>query len=295
MIAGGFSMLVAEDLDRERNEGPVRVIAVTSGKGGVGKTTVSINLAIAFSLLGRRTVLLDGDLGLANIDVMLGLKPVRNLAHVIDGDCELPEVLLRGPGGISIVPAASGISRMTELSAGQQAGLVNAFSALGEHTDCLVIDTAAGISMSTVALCSAAREIVVVVCNEPASITDAYATIKVLNLEHDIRRFRVLVNMAHGAQEGFKIFNRLLSVTERFLDVSLDLIATIPYDFNLRKVMQRQRALVDVFPECKSSQAFINLAKKWDKWPIPRDANGKLEFFLEKMVQASSDKRWLRV
>jgi flagellar biosynthesis protein FlhG len=213
---------------------PVRVIAITSGKGGAGKTTVSINLAMATASLGKEVTLLDADLGLANIDVMLGLKPVLNLSHVIDGVCRLEEIILKGPGSIKIIPASSGVRRMADLSAAEHAGLVYAFSALADLTDTLIVDTAAGIFDNVIRFCAAAQEVIVVVCNEPASITDAYAMIKVLHQDHGLSQFRVLVNMAHSPQEGQMLFHKLVAVTERFLNVSLDLIATVPYDPNLR-------------------------------------------------------------
>ena len=160
---------------------PTRVLAVTSGKGGVGKSTISINLAAALALRGDRVVLLDADLGLANIDVLLGLKAKQTLQDVLEGTCELQDILLTGPAGIRIVPAASGVQHMSELSNAERAGLIQAFSALDFESDWLIIDTAAGIAANTLQFCEAAQEVLVVVCDDPASLTDAYATIKVLN------------------------------------------------------------------------------------------------------------------
>lgn len=152
---------------------PVQVIAVTGGKGGVGKTNVSVNLSLALAELGRRVMLLDADLGLANVDVLLGLTPKRTLADVIEGRCELRDVLLQGPGGIRIVPAASGTQSMVHLTPAQHAGLIQAFSDIGDNLDVLVIDTAAGIGESVVSFVRAAQEVLLVVCDEPTSITDA--------------------------------------------------------------------------------------------------------------------------
>ena len=154
---------------------PVQVIAVTGGKGGVGKTNVSVNLSLALADLGRRVMLLDADLGLANVDVLLGLTAKRTLADVINGECDLRDVLLQGPGGIRIVPAASGTQSMVQLSPMQHAGLIQAFSEISDNLDVLVIDTAAGIGDSVVSFVRAAQEVIVVVCDEPASVTDAYA------------------------------------------------------------------------------------------------------------------------
>ena len=203
---------------------PVQVIAVTGGKGGVGKTNVSVNLALALADLGRRVMLLDADLGLANVDVLLGLTPKRTLADVIEGRCELRDVLLLGPGGVRIVPAASGTQSMVHLSPMQHAGLIQAFSDISDNLDVLVVDTAAGIGDSVVSFVRAAQEVLLVVCDEPTSITDAYALIKLLNRDHGMTRFRVLANMAHSPQEGRNLFAKLTKVTDRFLDVALQYV-----------------------------------------------------------------------
>ena len=146
---------------------PVQVIAVSGGKGGVGKSNVSVNLGIALAQMGRRVVLLDADLGLANIDVLLGITANRNIQDVIAGDCDLRDVLVNGPGGIKIVPASSGTQRMTQLSTLEHAGLINAFSELGDQIDVLIVDTAAGISESVVSFLRASQELLLVVCDEP--------------------------------------------------------------------------------------------------------------------------------
>lgn len=272
-----------------------RVIAVTSGKGGVGKTTVSINLALALAEKGKRVMLMDADLGLANVDVMLGLRPRWNLSNVIKGECELEDIIVTGPRGIKILPASSGVKQMADLTEREQAGLIHAFSTLSDRSDVLLIDTAAGISNSTVKFCTAAQEVMLVVCNEPASITDAYATIKVLNQNHGISRFRILANMAQSAIEGARIFQKLVEVTERFLNVSLDLVGTIPYDINSRKVVQQRKAIFDVLPASSAAQAFKKLADRTDKWSVPTKASGNLEFFVEQLVQAQAIERRVQI
>ena len=188
---------------------PVQVIAVTGGKGGIGKTNVSVNLSLALADMGRRVVLLDADLGLANVDVLLGLKPKATLADVLDGKCDLRDVMVTGPGGIRIVPAASGAANMVSLSPQQHAGLIQAFSEIGDNIDVLVVDTAAGIGDSVVSFVRAAQEALIVVCDEPTSITDAYALIKLLNRDHGMTRFRVLANMVGTPQEGRMVFAKL--------------------------------------------------------------------------------------
>lgn len=265
----------------------VQVIAVTGGKGGVGKTTVAVNLSLALAELGRRVVLLDGNLGLANIDALLGLAPQYTLADLIEGRCELSDVLVRGPGGVQIVPAASGIRSMVHLSPAQHAGLIQAFSEIGDSVDVLVIDTAAGIGASVVSFVRAAQEVLLVVCDEPTSITDAYALIKLLNRDYGMNHFRVLANMAQSPQEGRNLFAKLTKVTERFLDVTLQYVGAVPYDENVRKAVQNQRAIYENFPRSKSAQAFQAIALKVDAWPLPGDPRGHVEFFLEQRIKNS--------
>jgi flagellar biosynthesis protein FlhG len=266
---------------------PVRVIAVASGKGGVGKTNVSVNLALAMVAEGKQVMLLDADLGLANVDIMLGLRPQFNLSHVINGERTLEEVIVAGPSGLQIVPASSGMQNMAELTPAQHAGMIQAFSEVGHDLDALIIDTAAGIADSVVSFTRAAQEVIIVVCDEPTSITDAYALMKVLNRDYGIQRFRVLSNMAHSMQEGRELFNKMVKVTDRFLDVTLDFMGTIPYDEYLRKALQRQKAVIEAYPRSKAAMAFKNLAKKADNWPIPRNAGGHLEFFVERLIQSA--------
>jgi len=276
----------AAGLRRMAQPTPVRVIAITSGKGGVGKTNVSVNLAIAMSNAGKRVMLMDADLGLANVDVLLGLHPDCNLSHVIDGQRSLEEVIVKGPSDIMVVPAASGVKRLAELSTMENAGLIRAFSELNYDVDALIIDTAAGINESVTSFSRAAQEVVVVVCDEPASITDAYALIKVLNTEYDIQRFRVLANQAQSAQEGRELFNKISRVTDRYLDVTLEFMGVVPQDDYLRKAVRKQRAVVQAFPRSRSAIAFKNLAQKTDKWPVPSVAGGHLEFFVERLIQS---------
>ena len=277
----------ASGLRRMVKRNPVRVIAVTGGKGGVGKTNVSVNLATAMASDGKRVMLLDADLGLANVDVLLGLHTTHNLAHVMTGERSLEEIVVNGPEGLQIVPAASGVKRMTELTPTEHAGLIQAFSGISNDIDVLLIDTAAGIADSVTSFTRAAQEVVVVVCDEPASITDAYALIKVLNKDHGVFRFRILANMAHSTQEGRELYAKLLKVTDRFLDVTLDYMGCVPYDEYMRKAIQKQKTVVEAYPRSKAAIAFKNLATKADKWPVPSMAGGHLEFFVERLIQSS--------
>lgn len=268
----------------------VKVIAVTGGKGGVGKTNVSINMAVSLAAQGQRVVVLDADLGLANVDVLLGLRVHKNISHVLSGECDLEDIMLEGPGGIRIVPASSGMRSMVELTPTEHAGLVRAFSEIQGDYDVLIVDTAAGISDMVLSFARAAQDVVVVVCDEPTSITDAYALIKLLNREHGLFKFKIVANMVKSLREGQELFAKLSKVTDRFLDVALELVATVPFDENVRKAVRKQKVVVDVYPKAAASIAYKTLASKAMTWPIPTQPQGHLTFFMEQLLSSGTVK-----
>jgi flagellar biosynthesis protein FlhG len=267
---------------------PVRVIAVTGGKGGVGKTSVAVNLAAAEAARGKRVLLLDGDLSLANVDVLLGLTPRFTLEHVLDGRCTLEESIVTVPQGMNpgfrVIPAASGISRLADLSTTEHLGLVQAFSHLTAGLDVLIVDTAAGISNSVRQFCQASQHVLVVLRDEPASLTDAYALVKVLSREHRMQRFHVLANMTRRSGDGEVLFRKLERVTSRFLDVVVDYAGEIPEDTYVRNAIREQRTLMDAYPSSPAARAFKKLALTTDRWPAAAAPRGNLEFFVERLV-----------
>lgn len=267
---------------------PVRVIAVTSGKGGVGKTNLSINIGIALAQMGRCVALLDADMGLANVDILLGLYPKFNLSHVLAGEKTLDEIMLEGPSGLKVIPGASGIQKMSELSAVEQAAVIRAFSEIDKDLDVLIVDTAAGISASVVNFARACKEIIVVVCDEPTSLTDAYAFIKLLNRDYGISSFHVITNMVQTVQQGQALFQKLIKVTDHYLDVTLQFAGAVPYDEYLRKSVQKQTPVVAAFPRSKAALAVTAIAVKIDGWPLKSQTGGYIEFFIERMIQYGS-------
>ena len=271
------------------------MIAVTSGKGGVGKSNITVNLAISLAQQGQNVLVMDADLGLANIDVLLGLAPRYNLSHVLSGECSLEEIMIDGPAGIKIIPASSGVRSMADLSAAENAGIIQAFSELTIPVDTLLIDTAAGVNESVVSFVRAAREVIVVVCDEPASITDAYAMIKVMNRDFDVQRFHVLANQAHSIQQGRELYTKLARVADKYLDVTLDFIGSVPYDDNLKKAVQKQKCVIETYPRSPSSMALRKIAQKTQNWPAPQSMEGHLEFFIERLITYRAQNEELRL
>jgi flagellar biosynthesis protein FlhG len=263
---------------------PVQVIAVSGGKGGTGKTSVAVNLATALAQMGRKIMLLDGDLGLANVDVLLGLTPRYTLEHVLKGERTLEEIILQTSSGVRVVPASSGVARMAMLSTSEQSGIVQAFSTLPGTMDVLIIDTAAGIGEPVLQFCQAAQQVLVVLRDEPTSLTDTYALIKLLSRDRGVHQVRVVTNLTRHADQGQMAFRRLQRVTDRYLQVVLEHVADIPEDFSLQKSVQAQRPVLEAFPNCPASKAFRELARVADKWPMPAGPSGRIEFFMERML-----------
>jgi len=263
--------------------GAVQVIAVTGGKGGTGKTTVAVNLATALAQAGRRVLLLDGDLGLASVDVLLGLTPKHTLEQVLDGTARLEEIVLRTAEGVGVIPAASGVARMARLKATDHAAIIRGFASLPGDYEILVVDTAPGLNESVLAFCQAAQQQLIVLRNEPASLTDAYALIKVLNRDYQVNSFRVLVNMARDGAEAHNLFQRLQRVTDRYLEVALAYAGEIPDDGDVARAVRGQRSVLAAFPSGPAARAYRRLARDVQGWSPPQ-ASGRLEFFFERLL-----------
>lgn len=264
----------------------VRVIAVASGKGGVGKTQVAVNLAVGLAQTGQSTLLLDADLGLANVDVLLGLHPDTSLEQVLDGQRSLEDTIVEGPAGLRIVPAASGVSRLANLSTREQGGLISAFSSLPIDLDVMVVDTATGVGSGVLGFCGAASDVVVVLCDEPASITDAYALIKLLSKERGVSQFQVVSNRVRNKAHGAALYRKILAVCDRFLDVSLCHFGSIPEDAVFSQSAYLQKAIVERFPSSAAGSALKELAFRADRWKAPRTSAGRPLFFVERMLAA---------
>lgn len=262
-----------------------RVIAVTSGKGGVGKTNIVANLAYAFGDRGKRTLILDADLGLGNIDVLMGKAPRYNISHVIRGEKDVDEVLIEGPGNSRVLPASSGIQELTTLDALQRVRLISALDRLMAEVDILLIDTGAGISTNVMYFNVSAQEVLVVVTPEPTAITDAYALMKVMSMQYDEHRFQLVVNMAVNGAEADEVYRQLQLVARRFLDIRIDYLGFVPRDPDLGRSVRRQKLVCELFPEAESSRHVDALAGRLLSRAAPTLPAGYSSHFWKYLIQ----------
>ncbi len=261
---------------KQKRNGNARVIAITSGKGGVGKTNIVANLGYAFTKLGKKVLILDADLGLGNLDVLLGLAPKYNLSHVIMEEKAIEDILIEGPGKMKILPASSGIQELTHLTRKQKINILTQLDRLIDRVDVLFIDTAAGISSNVMDFNVTAQEIVVVVSPEPTSITDAYALMKVLSLKYSEKVCKLLVNMTTRPEEGREIFRQLHLVTDRFLDINIEYLGCILNDEKVTRGVKSQKIVSELFPDTQASRCFRDLARKISTMPsvnLPKDGS----------------------
>jgi len=262
----------------------VRVIAVASGKGGVGKTNLTANLAVTLAARGVRVWVLDADLGLANLDVVYGIRPTHTLESVLRGEHRLADVVCEGPGGVRLVPAASGVAELTALTPAQQLRILEEVDALEGELDVLLIDVAAGISSNVLYFAAAATETLVVTTPEPTAIADAYALIKVLATRWGRHAFPVVVNMATNEADASAAFERLDGVARRFLPVQLDLIGWVPFDDAVPRAVRAQRPVTLAAAGAPASRAIGALADRL-RVATHAELTGGLQFFFRRLLE----------
>jgi flagellar biosynthesis protein FlhG len=266
-----------------------RVIAITSGKGGVGKTNIVANLGISLSQLGKKVMVFDADLGLGNLDILLGLTPKYNFSHVTLGEKKLSEIIVEGPCNIKILPASSGIQEMANLSKAQTAELLSELYAVIDPIDILLIDTAAGISSNVMYFNAIAQEVLVVVSPEPTSITDAYALMKILSIRYGVKQFKLLVNMVSDIQEAHEVYRQLRLVAERFLNIAIEYIGHVSYDKNVTRGVRQQKAVCDLYPDTQASRCFNSLAVKLCQLPQAASPPKDTRLFWQELITNKLD------
>ncbi|MBZ0156351.1 MAG: MinD/ParA family protein [Alphaproteobacteria bacterium] len=261
-----------------------RIIAVSSGKGGVGKTNFVANLALFYASLNKKVLVLDADLGLSNIDVLFGIAPRFNLKHVLMGEKRMKDIIATGPLGIMIFPASSGVRELTGLTESQRLKLLEELDNFDVPFDIFLIDTGAGISDNVLFFCSAAQETVVVVTPEPTSIADAYALIKVLSRDFGEKHFRILVNTARSEKEAFDTFRKLAIVADKFLKLSVDYLGYLPMDQHVKDAIIAQKGFIAMYPNSAFSKKLAGIGKKMLESPLT-EMKGNIQFFLRKALR----------
>ena len=262
-----------------------RIIAVTSGKGGTGKTNVVANLAYALSTSGQKVMVLDADLGLGNIDVLLGIAPRHTIQDVIKGDKKLSDVLVKGPGGMKILPAGTGVQELSHLTEGEKLTLLSEIDLIDDDIDTFFIDTGAGISSNVMYFNVAAQEIIVVVSPEPTAITDAYAIIKILSTKYCENHFKLLVNEVKNEMEAMEVYNNICNVADRFLNISIDYFGYILFDKNVNNAVMNQKVILELYPESPASKCLRRLAKNLKKSSYIKEPKGNMQFFWKRLLQ----------
>lgn len=265
------------------------VYSVTSGKGGVGKTAVTANLAYALASCGKKVLILDADLGLANIDVVFGLTPKYNLNHFFAGEQTLDAIMVEGPLGINILPAGSGIQNFIRLDSELKMRLLQGLDSMNTKFDFVLIDTEAGISENVTYFNTAAQEILVVTTPEPTAITDAYALMKLLSTQFHEKKFNLVVNQIQNEEDALDVYRKLTLVSNRYLDISIDYLGSIPHDRQMVEAIRKQRVMSELQPGSKVASSFSRLAGRVCVEPAVAQANkGNVQFFWQRLLNLGS-------
>lgn len=261
-----------------------RVITVTSGKGGVGKTSLSVNLAIQLRRLGKRVVVLDADFGLANIEIMLGIHPRYNLADLMFRGKSIQDIITYGPEGIGFISGGSGINEMANLTRDQVFQLIHKLDELDRQADVIIVDTGAGIGDSVLEFVAASAEVLLVATPEPTSITDAYALLKSLNRNSSFRPgktvLKMIANQVRGVGDADELFDKLGVVVNKFLNIDIAYLGAVPYDTNMQKAVMRQEPVSMAVPNSQAARALEKIARALaDKEEEESHAIGIMQLF----------------
>ncbi len=266
-----------------------KVIAVTSGKGGVGKTNIVGNLAVALTKMGKRVVIIDADVGLANIDIVFNLRPEYSIRHVVSSEKSLDQVMVKTHHGIGIIPGGSGFADLTQLNEGEKLNLLSEFETLADKADIIFVDTGAGISDNVLYFNAASDECLVVATTEPTSITDAYALMKVMSQKYGTRYFKLLVNMADSEKDAKRVYASLSNAMDKFLkNVVLEYTGFIPFDRQLQRAVQKRALVLDEFPDSMAAGALEKIASTLLSSGDKNRSDGNLTFFMNRVFQAAT-------
>ena len=287
--AANLRSLVAAPRPVDGPAGPLRVIAVTSGKGGVGKTNISANLAVLAARAGKRVLVIDADLGLANVEIVFGLKPRYHMGDLINSSISIEDVMIDAPHGVKILPAGSGVQSLTQLSSEDKLRFIAALEPVQDKFDLVLVDSGAGIGDNVLFFVGAAQEAILVVSPEPTSLVDAYATVKVLSQKAGVRHFGVIINPVIDELPAREIFNKLTQVTSRFLSASVRHLGYIPRDENLHRAIMAQRPLVDAFPHSPASRALNVLADKLFNESAPPVLDGGMKLMWNRLFREGAE------
>ena len=245
---------------------------------------MTANLAYVLASMGKRVLILDADLGLANIDVVFGISPNFNLNHFFAGEQDLQGIMIDGPMGIKILPAGSGIQNFTNLDSHQKMRLLDGLDAMQNHFDFVLIDTEAGISENVTYFNTAAQEILVVTTPEPTAITDAYALMKLLSTQYHEKHFNLVVNQIQSEDDALDVYRKLTMVSNRYLDISIDYLGSIPDDRQMVESIRKQKVISELYPGSKITLAFRQLANRICSEPTQASPKGNLQFFWKKLL-----------
>jgi flagellar biosynthesis protein FlhG len=268
-----------------RSGSRLRVIAVTSGKGGVGKTNLTANLAVLAGRAGKRVLIIDADLGLSNVEIVFGLRPHRHVGMLLDGSRTMEEVLVQGPPGVRILPGSSGIQSLTTLDETQKLRLCASLDRVEDLFDLVLVDSGAGIGDNVLFFVGAAQEALLVVSPEPTSLVDAYAVVKVLSQQAGVQHFSVVVNPVVDELQAREIFPKLSAVTSRFLSAHVRHLGYIPRDENLHRAIMAQRPVVESFPLSPASRALNNISEKLFAAPGPPRLTAGFKFMWQRLLR----------
>lgn len=273
--------------NRKSQHGVTRVVSFTSGKGGVGKTHTVVNTAISLAAQGHSVLILDADLGLANVDVLLGVQPKATLHEVLKGKCSLDDILIEAPGGITIIPAASGVEEFQSLGSGEKLLLMSEVERIAHRYDFLLIDTPAGIGSDVMYFNTAAAEIVCVITGEPTSLTDSYALIKVLSAEYGERAFSIVVNNVSSESEARVAFNTLTKAVGKFLQVETRFMGWIPSDEQVRQCIMDRRPVSLAFPSSRAARGLVEVSNSLATSARENRVKGGMQFFFRQLLELS--------